>query len=73
MDQITQMTTAALPSAETLDLSKLTESEAFRALLSAIDARADEFETLGHIPRDIIALMKQARHLPVVHANLFWR
>lgn len=61
MDQITQMTTAALPSAETLDLSKLTESEAFRALLSAIDARADEFETLGHIPRDIIALMKQAR------------
>lgn len=61
MNRIAPVTTQTLPPADTVDFARLTETPAFRHLLAVIDARADEFETLGHVPRDVIALMKQAR------------
>jgi alkylation response protein AidB-like acyl-CoA dehydrogenase len=47
--------------AETVDFSKLTETPEFDTLLAEIKARRDEFETIRHIPRDVIDLMKKAR------------
>ncbi|MGI3171076.1 acyl-CoA dehydrogenase family protein [Pseudooceanicola sp. C21-150M6] len=47
--------------ADTVDFSRLTETPEFDALLAELTARRDTFEELGHIPRDVIGLMKQAR------------
>lgn len=37
------------------------EALAFRHLLEAVAARRDEFDRIAYVPRDVIALMKQAR------------
>lgn len=50
----------AIPSRD-VDFSRLTEQVAFRTLLDVIAARRDEFDRKRHIPRDVIALMKEAR------------
>ena len=50
-----------LPPAAEVDFARLTDTADFKHLLEVIAARRDEFETLGHVPRDIIALMKRAR------------
>ena len=47
--------------AETVDFSRLTETPEFTHLLEVLEARRDEFETLRHVPRDVIDLMKKAR------------
>lgn len=44
-----------------VDHSRLTETPEFLHMLQVIAERRDEFETLRHIPRDIVGLMKKAR------------
>jgi len=44
-----------------VDFATLTETPAFKELLQVIADRQKEIEQLGHVPRDIIALMKKAR------------
>lgn len=61
MNQVAQLDEAPLAPAEAVDFSALTETAAFKQLLEVIAARRQEFESLGHIPRDVIALMKRAR------------
>ncbi|MCB1342352.1 MAG: hypothetical protein KDK24_15050 [Pseudooceanicola sp.] len=61
MNQLSPLSAAPLPPAEEVDFARLTETPEFQQLLEAIDARADEFEALGHVPRDVIQLMKRAR------------
>jgi Acyl-CoA dehydrogenases len=43
------------------DPATLTETPEFKTLLAEIAARRETFETLRHIPRDIVDLMKKAR------------
>lgn len=52
--------TKAAPASQ-VDFATLTETEAFRHLLSVLATRGEEFEQKQHIPRDIIDLMKAAR------------
>jgi indole-3-acetate monooxygenase len=61
MNQITAVTATPLLPADQVDFSRLSETPAFRHLLSVLAVRAPEFEAQGHIPRDVIALMKQCR------------
>lgn len=61
MNKVSSVAPAPLPPADQVDFARLTETDAFAHLLAVIDQRADEFESLGHVPRDVIDLMKQAR------------
>ncbi len=67
MDQVTtlrrsaDMQNSVAQGAEPVDFATLTDQPAFVALLEAIRARRDDIQTLRHVPRDIIDLMKAAR------------
>lgn len=61
MNRIAPQAVSQPPAAAPVDPARLTETPEFRHLLSVIEARADEFERLGHVPRDVIDLMKRAR------------
>ncbi|QPM90931.1 acyl-CoA dehydrogenase family protein [Pseudooceanicola algae] len=47
--------------APAVDFDRLTETPEFVHLLEVIEARRETFETLRHIPQDIVDLMKAAR------------
>jgi alkylation response protein AidB-like acyl-CoA dehydrogenase len=46
---------------ETIDFSTLTEQPAFLEMLQEVRTRRDEIHAKRHVPRDIVAKMKQAR------------
>lgn len=51
----------AVPQADAVDFSTLTEQPAFLDLLEEIRKRRDEIHAKRHVPRDIVAKMKAAR------------
>lgn len=61
MTALDRTTTPPQTSAPGFDPARATETPEFAHLLDVLEARQDEFERLRHIPRDVIALMKQAR------------